>query len=39
MQVTHSWMENTYHSISNDMWYATWFLTVEDLWPCKVGGP
>jgi hypothetical protein len=39
MQVNHSWMKIRYHAISYDMRYATWFLRVEDLWPCEVGGP
>jgi hypothetical protein len=39
MQVTHSWMESMYHPIFDDMWYTMWFLTVEELWPRKVGGP
>jgi hypothetical protein len=39
MQVTHSWMDSPRHVISGDRWYATWFLTVEELWPCEVRSP
>jgi hypothetical protein len=40
-------MDSAYHAIYDDMWYATrfllveeiWFLLVEEIWPCELGGP
>ena len=39
MQVMHSWMDSTFHVISDDMWYATWFLTVEEYDLVKLEDP
>jgi hypothetical protein len=32
MQVTHSWMDIPHCIVSNDRWYATWFLTIKESW-------
>jgi hypothetical protein len=32
-------MDIPHHVVSDDRWYATWFLTVEELWPCEVKIP
>jgi hypothetical protein len=36
MEVTYSWMVSYRRVIFNSRWYATWFLTVEELWPREV---
>jgi hypothetical protein len=32
-------MDSRHHIVLGDMWNATWFLTVREIWPCKVGIP
>jgi hypothetical protein len=32
-------MDSMPNAISDDIWYATEFLTVEEIWLCEVGGP
>ena len=34
-----SWMDTTRCVVSGDMWYATYFLTVEEIWIIEVGEP
>jgi hypothetical protein len=39
MHVTHSYMDNNHHVVSNGRWYSTWFLTIEKLWSLEGGSP
>jgi hypothetical protein len=32
-------MDSACRSISSDIWYATWFLMVREIWPCEHGEP
>jgi hypothetical protein len=36
MNAKSPWIYSPRQSISNDRWHATWFLTVEKLFPLKV---
>jgi hypothetical protein len=39
MHVTHPYIDNIIHVISNGRWYVTWFLTVEEIYPLKFESP
>jgi hypothetical protein len=30
-------MDSPCRAFFGDMWYAMWFLTVREIWPCKAG--
>jgi len=32
-------MDIPHCTISSDRWYAMWFLTVREIWPCEFGSP